>query len=156
MPTGTLSERCGLRIIQPLFPPITFWRDMLTAADGTGYDRVSEPSASRLPRVPYVLIEARLVPGDKGQVNFIIQRPAPHNQREKRIQSALEAWKANFEGSIHQSLISGLDFLNIVLNVKSVRPGTFRYETFNSLKVAVPQHLKVGNRQHIQDRAASR
>ena len=131
---------------QPAFiSPDAFWRDMLTAADKTGYDQFRSRQPQDAHEFLMFLLD-QMFEGTKEEVNFIIQRPVPQNKKEKRIQSALEAWKANFEKQYTPIVDIWFGLLEYKTECQTCKNCTFRYETFNSLKITVPHRLEEGKK----------
>lgn len=123
--------------------PDAFWKDMLAAATQAGYEHFRGREPQDAHEFLMFLLD-QIFEGTKEQVNFIIQRPAPRNDTEKRIQTALEAWKANFEKQYTPIVDVWFGLLEYKTQCKTCMNCTYRYETFNTLKVTVPQHIEEG------------
>jgi len=123
--------------------PNAFWSDMLAAADKAGYEHFRGREPQDAHEFMMFLLD-QIFEGTKEQVHFVIQRPPVTNDRERRIQSALESWKANFEKQYTPIVDIWFGLLECETECQTCKNKTYRYETFNSLKFTVPAKLEEG------------
>jgi len=117
-----------------------FWRDVLLAARKSGYDYFGTRQQQDSHEFLMFLLD-QLLEGTKHPVNFVIQRPPPTNSREKRVQAALESWKMNFEKQYTPIVDIMFGLLEYETECMSCNSKTYRYETFNTLKVSMPSSI---------------
>jgi ubiquitin C-terminal hydrolase len=123
--------------------PDAFWRDMLAAADSAGYEhfRGRQPQDSH---EFLMFILDQIFEGTKQHVNFVIQRPPPLTPTDHRIYKALDSWKQQFEKQYTPVVDIWFGLFEFETVCQQCKHTFYRYEPFNTLKVAVPTHLEEG------------
>lgn len=125
--------------------PDSFWKDMLAAAEKSGYEHFQGRQQQDSHEFLMFLLD-QIFEGTKEPVRFVIQRPPPTNDAERRIQGALEGWKAQFEKQYTPVVDIWFGLLEFETECQECKKKTYRYETFNSLKVSVPSQLEKDQR----------
>lgn len=123
--------------------PDAFWRDMLAAADKSGYDQFLGREQQDAHEFMMFLLD-QIFEGTKEEVNFIIQRPPPQTNQERRTLAALQAWKAQFEKQYTPIVDIWFGLLEYETECQTCMNKSYRYESFNTLKVSMPHHLAEG------------
>ena len=149
-PSGTLFEayRDLIKTMwsthNPSFiSPDAFWRDMLTAADTAGYGHFRGREPQDAHEFLMFLLD-QIFEGTKQEVNFIIQRPPPSSNTDRRIYKALDSWKQQFEKQYTPIVDVWFGLFEFETECQGCKHKFYRYEPFNTLKVAVPHHLEQG------------
>ncbi len=123
--------------------PDAFRRDVLHAATTFGYDHFCDRTPQDAHEFLMFLLD-QMFEATKETVNFVIQRPEAKNINEKRVRSALEAWKQHFEKQYTPLVDICYGLMEMETECQTCKTKTYRYETFNTLKVSMPSHLKDG------------
>lgn len=123
--------------------PDGFWKDMLTAADAAGYEHFRGREPQDAHEFLMFLLD-QIFEGTKDEVNFIIQRPPPSNETERRIQRALESWKQQFEKQYTPIVDIWFGLLEYETECQTCKSKSYRYESFNTLKMSVPSTVEEG------------
>lgn len=116
--------------------PEGFLQCMHPAAREAGFDQFTVPMQHDSHEFLTFLLD-QLHEGMAEEVNIEITRPPPVTERDKAIQSALEAWKRLF-GKAYSPLtemIYGL--MRVSLTCQSCKTCTNSWETFNCLKLPI-------------------
>ena len=120
--------------------PDAFWKDTMTAAEKSGYEhflgRQQQDSHEFL-----MFVLDQLLEGSKTKVNFVIQRPPPQTEDDKRVIAALTSWKQNFERQYTPLIDLWFGLLEYTTECQGCKNKTYQYETFNSLKVQMPSNM---------------
>jgi ubiquitin C-terminal hydrolase len=118
--------------------PSGFLQTMIPAAQAAGFDQFAIPLQHDAHEFLVFLMD-QLHEGMAEEVNIEIHRPPPQTSRDKAIQGALEAWKRYFgkQYSPLTEMIYGL--MRITLTCKGCGNFSDNWETFNCLKVPIPQ-----------------
>lgn len=123
--------------------PDAFRRDMLAAADKAGFEHFRGREPQDAHEFLMFLLD-QIFEGTKQEVNFIIQRPPPVSDADHRIHKALESWKTQFEKQYTPIVDVWFGLYEFQMECQSCKHKFYRYEPFNTLKVAVPHHLEEG------------
>lgn len=123
--------------------PDAFRRDLLSAATEFGYDHFCDRTPQDAHEFLMFLLD-QMFEGTKEEVNFIIQRPAPKTPQEKRVVTALEAWKSQFEKQYSPLVDVCYGLQELETECQKCHNKSYRYETFNTLKISMPTQLKDG------------
>jgi ubiquitin C-terminal hydrolase len=123
--------------------PDAFRREMLIAANESGYDQFLGREQQDAHEFMMFLLD-QIFEGTKEEVSFIIQRPPPKNPTEQRILSALEAWKTQFEKQYTPIVDIWFGLLEYETECQACKNKSYRYETFNTLKISMPHHIEAG------------
>ena len=117
--------------------PEGFLQCMRPAAIAAGFDQFATPLQHDSHEFLTFLLD-QLHEGMAEEVNIEITRPPPTTPKDKAIQNALEAWKANF-GKTYSPLtemIYGL--MRVSLTCQSCGTCTDKWEPFNCFKLSIP------------------
>lgn len=155
-PAGTLFEsykdliKTMYAAHNPAFvSPDAFWKDMLVAAESSGYEHFRGREPQDAHEFLMFLLD-QMYEGTKEEVNFIIQRPPPQTEKDQRIQKALEAWKTQFEKQYTPIVDVWFGLLEYETECQACKSKFHRYESFNTLKINVPSHLENGEPPTLQ------
>ena len=121
--------------------PDAFYRDMLVAADRAGYDQFLGRQQQDAHEFMMFVLD-QIFEGTKEEVNFIIQKPTPKTEAEQRIYSALQSWKSQFEKQYTPIVDIWFGLLEYETVCQDCKCKTYKYESFNTLKVSMPSHLE--------------
>ena len=130
--------------------PNAFWKDMLVAATASGYEHFQGRQPQDAHEFMMFLLD-QMLEGTKEEVNYIIQRPPPMSDEDRRIQGALESWKQNFQKQYTPIVDIWFGLLEYQTECQTCKKKTYRYETFNSLKVTMPTTLVDGKLPTIRE-----
>ncbi len=119
--------------------PDAFWKDTMTAAERSGYDHFLGRQQQDSHEFLMFLLD-QLLEGSKTKVNFVIQRPPAQNDTDRRVIAALTAWKNHFERQYTPLIDLWFGLLEYTTECQQCKNKTHQYETFNSLKVTIPNH----------------
>ena len=123
--------------------PDAFRRDMLVAADQSGYDQfLGRQQQDAHEFLMFVLDQ--IFEGTKEEVNFIIQKPIPQTNRDKRIYAALQSWKTQFEKQYTPIVDIWFGLLEYDTECQACKNRSYRYESFNTLKISMPYSVEDG------------
>ena len=123
--------------------PDAFQKDLLMAAREAGYDQfLGRQQQDAHEYMMFVLDQ--IFEGTKEEVNFIIQRPAARTDQDRRILAALQSWKTQFEKQYTPIVDIWFGLLENQTECQACKNKSYRYETFNTLKVSMPHHLEEG------------
>jgi len=123
--------------------PDAFWKDMIAAATHAGYEHFRGRQPQDAHEFMMFLLD-QFLEGTKESVNYIIQRGPSLNDTDRRIQAALESWKQNFEKQYTPIVDIWFGLMEYQTECQECKNKTYRYETFNSLKITVPTILPEG------------
>lgn len=123
--------------------PDAFWKFMLAAADKTGYEQFRSRQPQDAHEFLMFLLD-QMLEGTKEQVNFTIRRESQNTPQEKRIHSALESWKRNFEKQYTPIVDLWFGLLEYKTECQKCKNSHYRYETFNSLKITMRKNIEEG------------
>jgi ubiquitin C-terminal hydrolase len=117
--------------------PEGFLQCMRPAAIQAGFDQFNIPIQHDSHEFLTFLLD-QIHEGMAEEVNIEITRPPPVTQKDKAIQSALEAWKRNFGKSYSPltEMIYGL--MRVNLTCTKCKNSIDNWETFNCLKLSIP------------------
>lgn len=121
--------------------PDAFWKDMLIAANAAGYDQFLGRQQQDAHEFMMFLLD-QIFEGTKEEVNFVIQRPPPRNDQERRIVAALTSWKTQFEKQYTPIVDIWFGLLEYETECQACKNKSYRYESFNTLKISMPHHLE--------------
>lgn len=130
--------------------PDAFWKDMLDAAVHAGYEHFRGRQPQDAHEFMMFLLD-QFLEGTKEPVNYIIQRGPSLNDTDRRIQAALESWKQNFEKQYTPIVDIWFGLMEYQTECQECKNKTYRYESFNSLKITVPAHLPNGTPQTLKE-----
>lgn len=120
--------------------PDAFQKDMLNAAYQSGYEQFLGREQQDAHEFMMFLLD-QIFEGTKEEVSFIIQRPPPRNDAERRILAALTSWKTQFEKQYTPIVDIWFGLLEYETECQDCKNKSYRYETFNTLKISMPHHL---------------
>jgi ubiquitin C-terminal hydrolase len=123
--------------------PDAFWRDMLAAADSAGYEHFRGRDPQDAHEFLMFLLD-QIFEATKQEVNFMIQRPPPVSDVDHRIHKALTSWKQQFEKQYTPIVDVWFGLFEFETECQGCKHKFYRYESFNTLKVAVPHILEQG------------
>jgi ubiquitin carboxyl-terminal hydrolase 8 len=120
--------------------PTGFWSSALPAAAKSGYEhflmRMQHDSHEFLSFMLDQLHE-----GLAEEVSMTIARPPPTSPTDHAIQGALEAWKQAFSKNYSPLADMLFGLYRQVITCQTCHKESVRYETFNMLKVQVPESM---------------
>jgi ubiquitin C-terminal hydrolase len=120
--------------------PDAFWRDMLAAAYRSGYEQFLGREQQDAHEFMMFLLD-QIFEGTKEEVNFIVQRPPPMSDNDHRILGALHSWKSQFEKQYTPIVDIWFGLLEYETECQACKNKSYRYESFNTLKISMPHHL---------------
>lgn len=124
--------------------PDAFWRDMLIAANRSGYDQFLGREQQDSHEFMMFLLD-QIFEGTKEEVNFIVQRPPPQTSADHRILAALHSWKAQFERQYTPIVDIWFGLLEYETQCQGCQNKSYRYESFNTLKISMPHGIPPGS-----------
>ena len=124
--------------------PAGFLQAMMPAARAAGFDHFLAPLQHDSHEFLVFLLD-QLHEGMAEEVNIEIRRPPPVTDRDRAVQSALEAWKGFFgkQYSPLTEMVYGL--LQITMTCKQCSKKSMNWETFNCLKLPVHVQAKTSD-----------
>ena len=118
--------------------PQGFLEAVMPAAKAAGFEQFLTPMQHDSHEFLVFLLD-QLHEGMAEEVNIEIRRPPAETEKDRTIQSALEAWKRFFgrQYSPLTEMIYGL--MQITMTCKGCNKKVHNWETFNCLKLPIPQ-----------------
>lgn len=114
-----------------------FHQNMLRAATAAGYSQFTNRQAQDSHEFLMFLLD-QFLEGTKESVNFRIVRPPPVTETDRRIQSALEAWKLHFEKQHSPVVDIWFGLYEYTTECQVCKTKNYRYDPFNSFKIQFP------------------
>lgn len=123
--------------------PDAFFKSMLSSARQSGYDQFLGRQQQDAHEFMMFILD-QIFEGTKEEVNFIIQRPPAKTEQDQRVLSALQAWKSQFEKQYTPIVDIWFGLLEYKTECSACHNKTYKYESFNTLKVSMPHVVEEG------------
>jgi ubiquitin carboxyl-terminal hydrolase 8 len=118
--------------------PNGFFNDMCKAVDDTVFDQFKMKMAHDSHEFLMFMLD-NLHEALAEEVNIVITRPPPVTEADTMIQKALEFWRDMFRKSYSPLIDLVFGLYQREMHCQRCNKKTYTYETFNCLKVSVPQ-----------------
>jgi ubiquitin C-terminal hydrolase len=113
------------------------------AADRAGYDQFLGRQQQDAHEFMMFVLD-QIFEGTKEEVNFIIQKPTPRTDAERRIYEALSSWKRQFEKQYTPIVDIMFGLLEYDTECQTCKNHSYKYESFNTLKISMPYIVEPG------------